>query len=150
MENGKYRKYSKGIIDIIMIVGLIGCILSLSVFEKLEEEFKKGAKIEDVFTWKTPHCIISVILISIICIHILQHRAFLKMIISKNRYLNNKLITLTIVLFLLTLISVLFYIFGFTMTSLHFHSLIVPFFVLIIVVHLVMNFKKLIKLFKNV
>lgn len=136
------KKIFKGITSIIMVAGLIGCTVSL-------KEVKHGAKIEDVFLWGTSHCIISLILIGVIFIHIWQHWSHIKLILTKNLYLENKLTTLTGILFLLSVISVFLYLLGSTMTILHFHSLIVHIFLLVAVIHLILNFKKLIKLFQK-
>jgi hypothetical protein len=132
-----------------MILGLTGCAVSLDSLEKLKEELKNGASVENIFNWGTPHCIISLILIVIIFIHVWQHLPLLKTIIAKNLYLKNKLTTVIGVLFILTVVSVFLYLFGFTSNKIHFHSLIVHIFLLIVVIHLILNFKKLINLFQN-
>lgn len=143
------KRHYKGVIDVIMILGLMGCIISLSSFEEFKEELKAGANVENVFSWGSPHCIISLMLIVIIFIHIWQHLPLLKSIISKKLYLKNKLTSLISIFFVLTIVSVILYLFGFISSTLHFHSLIVGIFMLIVVIHLVLNLKKFFNLFKQ-
>jgi hypothetical protein len=149
MVANRIDEISKAIIDIAMIAGLIGCAVSTSVFEKGKEALRNGANVEDVFNWGTPHCIISVILIFIIFFHIWQHWDCLKAIVSKKRYSKNVVLTITTVLFVLTVVSCLLYLVGFTFSNLHFHSLIVHLFVLLVIIHLIQNTKKLISLFRR-
>jgi len=143
------KRKSKVFIDLAMIAGLLGCFISTSVFEKSKEAAHRGANIGDVFHWGTSHCIISLVFVAMIFIHIWQHWGFIKAVISKKLYSNNKVTMLTIVLFVATVISFTLYITGFTRTTLHFHSLIAHLFVLVGIIHLVMNFKKLLSLSKK-
>lgn len=142
------KKMLKGIIDLLIIAGIIACAASLSVFDELKEKVKNGANIEDVFSWGTSHCIVSLILTGIIFIHLWQHRIHIKAIITKKLYLKNKLTTLLGVLFILSVISIALYLSGFTRHTLHFHNIVVHIFLLFAIIHLIVNFKKLISLFK--
>jgi len=148
-EPVKPDEKNRRVIDILMILGLVGCLITLSAFNKAKEKIRNGANVEDVFNWGTPHCITSIVLILCVLIHIWQHRIFLKSIIAKNLYLNNKITTIICFFFLLSVASVLFYLFGFTRQSLHFHSMVVGLFLLIVIIHLVVNFKKFIQLFPD-
>jgi hypothetical protein len=143
------KKKSKAIVDFAMIAGLLGCFISTSVFEKSKEAARNGANTGDVFHWGTSHCIISLILVVMIFIHIWQHWGYIKAVISKGLYLNNKITTLISLLFIATVVSFTLYLSGFTMPTLHFHSLITHLFVLLSIIHLVMNFKKLLSLVKK-
>jgi|WetSurMetagenome_2_1015567.scaffolds.fasta_scaffold301635_1 hypothetical protein len=149
MTTNQGKNIHKGLIDIIMILGLIGCSISSSVFEKSKEALRNGAKIEDVFSWGTLHCIVSIVFVCIILIHIGQHWHFHNTLITKKLYFKNKLITLTIITFLLTVVSFLLYSIGFTFNTLHFHSMIVHAFVFIVIIHFITKFKKMICLFKR-
>lgn len=132
-----------------MMAGLLGCFISTSVFEKSKEAARYGANIGDVFHWGTSHCIISLILVVMIFIHIWQHWGYIKAVISKRLYLKNKVTTLTSLLFITTVVSFTLYLSGFTMPTLHFHSMITHLFVLLSIIHLVMNFKKLLSLVRK-
>jgi hypothetical protein len=143
------NRTNKFAVDIALIAGLIACTVSTSVFEESKEAARIGANIGDVFHWGTPHCIVSMLLVAIILIHIWQHWGYLKAVISKNLYLKNKVTTITSVLFLATVVSFTLYLSGFTMPTLHFHSMIAHFFVLFAIIHLIMNWKKLIVLLKK-
>jgi hypothetical protein len=143
------KRKGKAIVDFTMIAGLLGCFVSTSVFEKSKEAARNGANIGDVFHWGTSHCIISLILVVVIFIHIWQHWGYIKAVISEGLYLKNKVTTLTSLLFIATVVSFTLYLTGFTMLTLHFHSMITHLFVLLSIIHLVMNFKKLISLVKK-
>jgi hypothetical protein len=149
MDINRKKSISKGIIEVAMLLGLIGCFISTTVFEKSQEAIRNGGKPEDVFYWGTLHCIVAIIFSSIIFIHIWQHWDFCKLLITKKIYLKNKMTTLTIAIFLLTVISFLLYLIGFTSNTLHFHSIIVLIFVLIVLIHFITKFKRLISLFKK-
>ena len=142
-------KIGKAIIDIAMIVGLLACAVSTSVFEEGKHALRSGAAAEDVFKWGTPHCIISVVFIFIIFFHIWQHWPFIKAIVKKKLFLKNVVVTITTILFALTVVSCLFYLTGFTFSNLHFHGIIVHLFVLVAIIHLIQNLKKFISLFRR-
>lgn len=132
-----------------MIAGLIGCALSTSVFEESKRAAREGADITSIFRWGTTHCIISIIFVAIIFIHIWQHWGYIKAVVKKQVYAKNKILTITTVLFVITVISITLYMFGFTFFNLHLHSLVTHFFVLFAIIHLVMNLKKFVGLIKE-
>jgi ABC-type multidrug transport system fused ATPase/permease subunit len=142
-------KIGKAITDIAMVAALLGCAVSTSVFEEAKHALRNGAAIEDVFKWGTSHCIISILLVAIILIHIWQHWPLIKAIVKKNLYFKNKVITMTMALFLTTVVSFTLYLSGFTMPILHFHSMIAHFFVFFAIIHLIMSWKKLLALFRK-
>jgi len=150
MNTNQWKMANKGIIDIIMVLGLIGCFIATSVFEESKEALKNGAEIESVFSWGASHCIISIVLVCVVLIHIWQHWNFHKLLITKKLYLKNKLTSLTILIFILTVISIILYLAGFTFFTLHFHSIVAHIFVFVVIIHFITNFKKLINLFKRV
>lgn len=149
MKSKIKKRKSKVFIDIAMITGLLGCFISTSVFEKGKEAARSGANIGDVFHWGTSHCIISLVFVALIFIHIWQHWGYIKAVVSQKLYSNNKVTLLTIVLFVSTVISFTLYLSGFTMPTLHFHSMMAHLFVLLAIIHLVLNFKKLLSLVKK-
>jgi hypothetical protein len=140
------KRKSKALVDYIMISCLLGCAVSTSVFEKAKEALRNGADSSNVFHWGTSHCIISIVLVAIIIFHIYQHWGYIKSVFVQKLFLKNKITTLALLFFILTVISFSLYLSGFTMPLLHFHSLITHLFVLLAIIHLVMNFKKLLSL----
>lgn len=144
------NRINKFVIDIVLIAGLIACAATTSVFEGSKESARNGADIGDVFHWGTSHCVVSILLVVITLIHIWQHWEYLKAVVSKKRYLKNKITTINAVLFLATVISFTLYFGGFTLLTLHFHSIIAHFFVLFAVIHLIMNWKKMMALLKKI
>jgi hypothetical protein len=149
MEKSRVRKVLKGVVDILLLVGLIACGLSSSVFEGSREKIMNGADPNEIFSWGTIHCIIALVFVGIILIHIWQHWPFIKALVSGKLYSKHILMTIVLVLFALTVISFLFFLTGFSQVSLHNHSLFAHIFVLIVVVHFVTRFKSLIRLFKK-
>lgn len=144
------RKISKGITDIILLIGLIGTFITTNIYEGRKGAIDNGAKVEDVvFSWSELHCIISIVFIAAIIIHIWQHWSFYKVLVTKNLYLKNKLTTLTTVLFIGTVISILLYLTGFTYFTLYFHHITASIFVLIALIHFLARFKQMIRLFKK-
>ena len=55
------KKIRKAIVDIIILLCLIACINSTSVFEKSKESIENGTAIESVYYWGTLHCIIGIV-----------------------------------------------------------------------------------------
>jgi hypothetical protein len=148
MNSFKTKQISKGIVEIILLLTLVGCVISTQVFEESKEALRKGLNAEDVFSWGTSHCIVSLGFVFIILIHIGQHWKFLQTLISKNLYLKNKLTTLTFITFFLTVVSILLYLTGFTFTTLHIHSMFAHLLVLMAIIHFISMLKRLVGLFK--
>ena len=134
----------KVLIDILMVIGFVGCLISLEFFGP--KGGGKNVTNEDLFSLNSPHCIISLIVIGIMMIHIVQHWNLIKGIIRKKCFLKKKVITITCVSFVFTVISISLYLFGFTPFTLHFHGLVVAVFLIVLIVHLIIHFKKLLKL----
>ncbi|MBU4373441.1 MAG: hypothetical protein KJ714_03165 [Euryarchaeota archaeon] len=149
MSKKRINKLSKAIIDAILLLGLIVCINSSSVFEKNKEQIKNGANPDDVFSLGTLHCIVAIIFVFIMLIHIWQHWNFIKILITKKLYLKNKITTLTTIVFVLVFLSFLPFLIRFTGTTLNFHSFIAHIFAIIIIVHFITKFKQWICFFKN-
>lgn len=137
----------KVLIDILMVIGFVVCLISLEFFGP--KGGGKNVTKEDLFSLNSPHCIISLIVIGIMLIHIVQHWNLIKGIIRKKCFLKNKVITITCVSFIFTVISISLYLFGFTPFTLHFHGLVVAVFLVVLIVHLINHFKKLLKLVSN-
>jgi hypothetical protein len=148
MDITHVKSIRKAIIDVIMLLCLIVCIGASSVFEESKEAIRNGEKPEDLFHWGTLHCIVAIFFSCIVFIHIWQHWDFCMLLITKKLYLKNKITTLTIVILLLTVISFLLYLIGFTSNTLNFHSMVAHFFVLIVIIHFITKFKRLISFLK--
>jgi len=149
MKSRQFKRTTKFIVDAAMIIGLVGCAISTGVFEQSKKAAREGANINEVFHWGTSHCIISLLLVATIIIHIVQHWGYIKAVISRKLYLKNKLVTAVFFLFVLTVISISMYVAGFTFLNLHLHSMVTHLFVLVALIHLVMNLKKFIFLIRE-
>lgn len=142
------RKIVKGIVDVALIFGLAGSIVSTVVFKKsIAAINNSGVRIEDLFSWVNLHSIVSVLFISLVLVHIWMHRPFFQMLVSKGHYSKNLLTTSLLVAFTLIIFSVLFFIGGFSFFTLHIHAFFAIVFVTVALTHLVMKFRQLIKCF---
>jgi uncharacterized membrane protein YidH (DUF202 family) len=137
----------KVLIDILMVIGFVVCLIALEFFDP--KGVGKNATHEDLFSLNSPHCIISLIVIGIMMIHIVQHWNLIKGIIRKKSFLKKKVITITCISFIFTVISISLYLLGFTPFTLHFHGFVVKVFLVVLIVHLINHFKKLLKLFST-
>ena len=146
MNNNK-KISSKGVIDLITILALIGCYLSTDMEERHGESFRNGPDVASNFSWGTLHSILSIVFTVLIVIHIWQHWKFIKGIIVKNLYSKNIVTTVTSITFVVTVVSFLLYLTGFSHSKGEFHGTVANIFLITGCVHLVLNFKKLLALF---
>lgn len=147
MDINRKKSISKAIIDIIMLLCMIICIHTSSVFRDSKEAVRNGANPEEVFSLGTLHCIVAAFFTLIILIHVWQHWNFFKIIIKRKFFLKNKIIALTITAFVLIFVSFLPFSVQFSNSTLSFHSFIAHIFVIIIIIHFITKFKQLFSLF---
>ncbi len=143
------KTIGKGLVDITLLIGLVGCIISTSVFDKSKEALRNGANVADAFSWGSIHCILSIGFTLLILIHLWQHWPFIKNLIKRKLYSKNKITTLVLVFFILTVISFMFYLNGFTFMNLHLHSFASKLLILFIIIHFIKKYNQLICLFKT-
>jgi hypothetical protein len=142
----KYNKFCKVITDLIIIAAMIGCWASSDTAKGPREAFRSNLDVANSFSWGTLHSILSIIFTVIILIHIWQHWEFIKGIIIKNLYSKNIVTTITLLTFIVTILSFLVYFTGFNHSKGEFHGTIANIFLLTCCVHLVLNFKKMLVL----
>jgi hypothetical protein len=145
--NKNSRISKKGVIDVITILALIGCWASTDTVKEQRGQFRNAQDIATDFSWGTLHSILSIIFTSLIIIHIWQHWKFIRGIIVKNLYSKNIVSTLTLITFLVTLVSFLVYLTGYSHSKGEFHGTVANIFLLTCCVHLALNFKKMMDLF---
>jgi hypothetical protein len=145
--NRKKSISSKGVIDLITILAMVGCWISTDTVKGQRGQFRSELDIANNFSWGTLHSILSIIFTLMIIIHIWQHWKFIKGIILKNLYSRNIVTTLSLITFVLTVVSFLLYLTGFSHSRGEFHGTIANIFLITGCVHLVLNFKKLLALF---
>jgi hypothetical protein len=145
--NRKIKISSKGVIDIITIVAMIGCWASTESVKRHRGQFRTELDVAGSFSWGTLHSILSMIFTFLIIIHIWQHWKFILAIIKKNLYSKNVVTTLNFVLFAVTVISFLLYLTGFTRTKGEFHGTIANIFLIAGCIHLFLNFNKMLTMF---
>ena len=147
--NSNKKINSKGVIDLITILALVGCYYSTDMEEKHGEAFRNGPEVANSFSWGTLHSILSIGFTLLIIIHIWQHGKFIKGIVLKHLYAKHILTTITFLSFVVTVVSFLLYLTGFSHSKGEFHGTIANIFLITACVHLVLNFKKLLLLFRG-
>jgi uncharacterized membrane protein YozB (DUF420 family) len=145
--NRKTEISSKGIIDLITIISMIGCWVSTETVKGHRGQFRTEQDFAGNFSWGTLHSILSIIFTILVVIHIWQHWKFILAIIKKNLYSKNVVTTLNFVLFAVTVISFLLYLTGFSRPKGEFHGSVANIFLIAGCIHLVLNFERLLALF---
>jgi len=129
-------RLSKGIIDILLIIGTILSIHSARTA---------------CFSWASYHCIVSMIWYALMLVHIWQHWAMTKAVASKWKVLKrNKITFLTIVVFILMTLNIIVFIFEVNMQLIRIHHILSHVFWKVIIIHTIQKFKRFIFLFKKV
>jgi hypothetical protein len=143
-------KTAKGIIDLFVIVSMIACYLS-SDMEKggHREGIRREESFGQDFSWGTVHSITSLVFTALILIHVIQHWSMIKGIVLKNLYAKNIVTTITIVTFIITVISFLVYLTGFSHSRGEFHGTVANLFLITGSIHIVLNIKKFVALFRE-
>ncbi|HEX2967542.1 MAG TPA: hypothetical protein VHO46_00460 [Bacteroidales bacterium] len=143
------KSIRKVITDLLLIPFLVICFFSSHVVKGHRDHSANFSSGSDDFSWLTLHSISSIIFSLIIVIHILQHWAMIKGIAEKRLYSKNLTSTLTLITFVVTVLSYIVYINGFSHSKGEFHGTIANLFLIIAVVHLFLNFRKMLVLFRK-
>jgi hypothetical protein len=143
------NKTSKGILDLITIIAMIGCWVSTDTAKGPREAFRNGLDDTNNFSWGTPHSILSIVFTVLLVVHIWQHWKLIKLIVIKNLYSKNIVTSLTLLTFIVTVASFLIYFTGFSHSKGEFHGTVANIFLIAGCIHLVLNFKKMLALFEG-
>jgi hypothetical protein len=128
---------------------MIGCWVSTDTAKGPRQAFRNGLDDASNFSWGTLHSILSIVFTVMIIIHLWQHWKLIKGIIIKNLYAKNIVTSLTLLTFIVTVISFLIYFTGFSHSKGEFHGTIANIFLIAGCIHLVLNFKKMLALFEG-
>lgn len=148
MKNGN-SKITKGVIDIFAVGSMIACFLTSDLEKGGHHEGARFVDFDQNFSWGTVHSITSMVFTAFILIHIIQHWSMIKGIILKNLYTKNVVTTITLIAFVVTVFSFLAYLTGFSHAKGEFHGTIANLFLLTGSIHIVVNSKKFIALFRE-
>ena len=143
------NKINKGIIDLITVASMIGCWVSTDTAKGPRQSFRSELDDTDNFSWGTPHSILSIVFTVLLIVHIWQHWKLIKGIVIKNLYSKNIVTSLTLLTFIVTVASFLIYFTGFSRPKGEFHGTVANTFLIAGCIHLVLNFKKMLALFKG-
>ena len=126
---------SKIIVDILLIAGFFISILSSRGLEAA--------------SWGSFHCIASITWYALMLAHIRQHWRLTKSLTIRKVMKRNIITTLTAVAFILTTVSVVFFIFRINHQSIHIHHAIAHLFWMVILIHAIQKAKHFVHLFKK-
>lgn len=134
MEKIFLSKQAKILVDILLVLGFIllriaGHVGQISAY------------------WNSVHCIMGIVWFSLIILHVAQHWRLIKSFTKKKVILKNKITALTIICFMLMLISIISFIVGIPLPK--FHNVIGHLFMLIVIIHTIDKSKRFIALFKS-
>lgn len=140
------KKRSKWIVDVAMLFCLMACMNGASVFKELALNEGSEQGLTNVQFLSTVHCIMGMILIGFMAIHSWQHWKQIKALLSRKFLLKNKITAFTCFAFVLLIVGLLVFMGGFTVSTLHIHSLFAHIFTFLIFLHLL---TRIFKPFKN-
>jgi len=128
------KRFSKGIIDILLIIGTV-----LSI---------KTARTA-CYSWASLHCIVSIIWYALMLVHIWQHWAMTKAVVSKWKVLKrNKITFLTIAVFILMTLNIIVFVFEVNSQLVRIHHILSHVFWKVIIIHTIQKFKRLVACFR--
>jgi hypothetical protein len=99
--------------------------------------------------WKSFHCITGLVLFSMVIIHVAQHWRMIKSFTRKKVISGNRITALTLLSFILMLLSILSFTAGFSESLLMFHHFAGRFFMLMFLIHAIHKSKRFISLFRR-
>jgi len=137
------KRRSKWIVDVAMLFCLMACMNGSSVFKELPLNEGSEQGMTNVHFLSTVHCIMGMVLIGFIAIHIWQHWKQIKALLSRKFLLKNKITAFTCFAFVLLIVDLLVFIGGFTVSTLHIHSMFAHIFTFLIFIHLLTRIFKL-------
>ncbi|MBK7131541.1 MAG: hypothetical protein IPH69_01555 [Bacteroidales bacterium] len=143
-------KIAKGLIDIVTIVAMIGCWVTTESVKGHRGGSRSEQEIANSFSWGTLHSIFSIVFSLLIIIHLFQHWKFIKGMVLKSLYSKNIVTTITLITFIVTVVSFLVYLTGFNDSKGEFHGTVANIFLISGCVHLVLNLKKFLSLFEGI
>jgi len=127
-------RISKGIVDILLVVGLIVSIVS-------------GRSTDT--SWASFHCLASMAWYALILVHIWQHWKMTKSLLKWNVVKRNKITLLMNVAFLLMTLSIILFIAEVNPRIVHIHHVTAHVFWAVIIVHMITKAKQFVTCFRN-
>ena len=126
-------RLSKGIIDILLIIGLV-----LSI---------KTARTA-CYSWASLHCIVSMIWYALMLVHIWQHWAMTKAVFKWKVLKRNKITFLTVIVFILMTLNIIVFVFEVNTQLVHIHHILSHVFWKVIIIHTLTKLKSFIACFR--
>jgi hypothetical protein len=127
-------KVAKATVDILLVVGFFLSIISSRHCAE---------------SWGSFHCIVSMVWYALMLIHIGQHWRITKALLKWRVMKRNIITTLTVAVFILMTISVIFFVGRICEQTVHIHHRIAHVFWAVIIVHAIMESKRFMRLFKR-
>lgn len=136
MKFDLYSKWAKAIVDILMLLFFLFSWLFSAVDDA--ESY-----------WVTSHCIMGFIWIALMGVHLLQHGRFVLTLNKTRIVLKNKITMLTLLCFLIMVVSILLFLFGFPDYLKEIHHFMGHLLIFVIIIHVIQMWKKFLKLFRG-
>jgi hypothetical protein len=128
-----FKRISKAIIDILLIMGLILAIISAHSAES---------------SWWSFHCIVSMVWYALMIVHIWQHWGMTKAVFKWKVLKRNKITFITIVFFILLTFSIILFMIDVNDQFIRIHHAIASPLRIVIVIHTVQKWKQFLVCFR--
>ncbi|MFV0397213.1 MAG: hypothetical protein ACK5JU_04255 [Bacteroidales bacterium] len=127
-------KWAKAAIDLLMILFFL-----LSWLYSAVDDAKNY--------WTTSHCTMGFVWIGLMSIHLFQHGRFALSLKKKSVVMKNKITTLTLLFYLIMIVSISLFLSGFPVYLKELHHFIGHLFVFVVIIHMIQMWKRFLKLF---
>jgi len=133
IKNILFKRISKAIVDILLLIGLVLTIISANSAES---------------SWWSFHCVVSMIWYLLMIVHIWHHWGMTKAVFKWKVLKRNKITFVTVIFFILTTFSIILFIVDVSEQFVRFHHSITAPFRLVIIIHMIAAAKKFMALFR--
>jgi hypothetical protein len=129
------KRISKGVVDILLFIGLFVSIVSSRSTEH---------------SWWTFHCIVSIVWYLLMLIHIWQHWKMTKLLLKFNpkALKRNKITLMLIIVFILMTFSIISFITGVSDNLVYLHHKVTHIFWALLIIHIIVKWKQFLMCFR--
>jgi hypothetical protein len=134
MESIFLTKTSKAIVSILLIILLVPSYRTANPYD---------------LSWTSTHAVISMIWYALMLVHIWQHWKLTKAMFQWKVMKRNVITFLTVIAFIIMTLTVLLFVIDVSESFVDFHHRVAHIFCIVIIIHTVQKFKRLVSLFKK-
>ena len=129
------NRFAKAAIDILLFTGIFVSFIS--------------AKSNGSASWGSFHCLFSMTWYALMLVHIWQHWRFTKALLKPKVMKRNKIMLMTLAVFILMTFSVILFVADVSDRFVHFHHQVGHFFAVVMIAHTIQKAKRFVLLFKK-